>query len=176
MKLMNFDEKEEEIKTKGTMYAVTALMVIGTFIAFSLLGVLFVWNVFFKPPSTETDNSNVNDRMESVRNMNVIINNQKYKVTLENNDTIKEFLNLLPQEFTMDELNGNEKYVYMSDSLPTNATNPKHIIAGDIMLYGNNCIVIFYKSFDTNYSYTKIGHIDDLPDLGKGSITVQFEK
>ena len=64
----------------------------------------------------------------------------------------------------------------MDNSLPTNSTNPKHIKSGDIMLYGNNCLVIFYKSFDTNYSYTKIGHIDNLPDLGIDNITVKFER
>ena len=44
------------------------------------------------------------------------------------------------------------------------------------MLYGNNCLVIFYKSFDTSYSYTKIGHIDNLEDLGTGNIIVKLEK
>ena len=44
------------------------------------------------------------------------------------------------------------------------------------MLFSDNCLVIFYKSFDTSYSYTKIGHIDNLPNLGNGSITVIYEK
>jgi hypothetical protein len=34
------------------------------------------------------------------------------------------------------------------------------------MLFGDNCLVIFYVSFDTGYSYLKIGHIDNLPELG----------
>ena len=29
------------------------------------------------------------------------------------------------------------------------------------MLFGNSCLVIFYKSFTTSYSYTKIGHIEN---------------
>ena len=44
------------------------------------------------------------------------------------------------------------------------------------MLYGSNCLVIFYKSFDTSYSYTKIGHIENLPDLGDGNINVEMKK
>ena len=83
---------------------------------------------------------------------------------------------MLPHELNMEELNGNEKYVYLNTSLPTNPYNPKKINTGDVMLYGNNCLVIFYKSFETSYSYTKIGHIDNLPNLGNESIKIIFEK
>ena len=74
----------------------------------------------------------------------------------------------------MEELNGNEKYIYLDETYPTNSYNPKHINKGDVMLYGDNCLVIFYKSFDTSYSYTKIGHIDNLEELGNESINVKF--
>lgn len=43
------------------------------------------------------------------------------------------------------------------------------------MLYGNNCLVVFYKSFNTSYSYTKIGHIDNLSDLGNEDVIIKFE-
>ena len=71
---------------------------------------------------------------------------------------------------------GNEKYVYLDTALSTNSYNPKHIEAGDVMLFGNNCLVVFYKSFDTTYQYTKIGHIENLKDLGKANITAEFRK
>lgn len=108
--------------------------------------------------------------------INVTINDKTYTANLEENDAVKAFLKLLPQEFDMSELNGNEKYAYINDKLPTNSYSPKHIEAGDIMFYQNNCIVVFYKSFSTSYSYTKIGHIDNLPDLGKEDIKIRFEK
>ena len=111
-----------------------------------------------------------------VSNIKVIISDKTYTLNLENNKTVEEFINLLPKEFTMNELNGNEKYVNMNDSLTTNSYKAKHIEKGDVMLYGDNCLVLFYKSFDTNYSYTKIGHIDNLDDLGNGSIKAKFEK
>ena len=129
--------------------------------------------------TTSNENSDKNEvekTMENVININVSINNQKYNVIIENNETAKKFISQLPQEFNMKELNGNEKYVYMDNSLPTNSINPKHITSGDIMLYGSDCLVIFYKSFDTNYSYTKIGHINNLPDLGNDNVIVKFEK
>lgn len=76
----------------------------------------------------------------------------------------------------MRELNGNEKYYYLNSSLPTNAQKVGYINAGDVMLYGNSCLVIFYESFATSYSYTKIGHINNSEELkvslGSGDIEV----
>ena len=100
----------------------------------------------------------------------------KVQIDLEDNETALEFSKLLPLTVDMKELNGNEKYVYLDNSLPTNPYNPKHIEAGDVMLFGDNCLVIFYKSFDTSYSYTKIGHIDILPDLGSKDVVVTIDK
>ena len=122
----------------------------------------------------ENDNkSNIN---EVISSMKIIIDENEYILNLENNETAISFVNMLPQEFNMSELNGNEKYVYLNNDLPTNSYSPKHINAGDVMLFGSNCLVIFYKSFDTVYSYTKIGHIDNLPDLGNNDILVRFQQ
>ena len=124
------------------------------------------------------EKSNTNEKVsdEKVKNIKLTINNKSYNLILEDNNTVIEFINLLPQEYNMNELNGNEKYIYINSSLTTNSYNPKHIEKGDVMLYGDNCLVIFYKSFDTNYSYTKIGHIENLDDLGNGNIKAKFEK
>lgn len=108
--------------------------------------------------------------------MNIIINNTSYKLNIEENETTNALTNLLPLDLKLTELNGNEKYVYLDEKLPTNTYKPKKISKGDVMLYNNDCLVIFYKSFETSYSYTKIGHIDDLPDLGTGSINVKLSR
>lgn len=136
-----------------------------------------------KKEINDTDtNSNVNnietngDNMEELKNINVIINNNTYSLKLESNETVKDFVKLLPLELKMDELNNNEKYFYLESSLPTNSSVPEKINKGDVYLYGDNCLVIFYKSFNTSYSYTKIGHIGNLPDLGSSSVIVKFEK
>ena len=121
-------------------------------------------------------NDNKSNINEVISSMKIIIDENEYILNLENNETAISFVNTLPQEFNMNELNGNEKYVYLNNDLPTNSYSPKHINAGDVMLFGNNCLVIFYKSFDTVYSYTKIGHIDNLPDLGNNNILVKFQQ
>ena len=117
-----------------------------------------------------------NNSKEVIDSMKITINNKEYKINLENNETTIKLIKLLPLELEMYELNGNEKYANLDNNLPTNASNSKEINAGDVMLYGNNCLVIFYKSFKTSYTYTKIGHIDNLPNLGNDNIIVKIEK
>ena len=98
------------------------------------------------------------------------IKNAPFKVTiagtdftaeLANNATAQAFNALMPMTLNMTELNGNEKYKYIDSTLPTNAACPGTIHARDILLYGNNCVVVFYKTFSTSYSYSKIGKITD---------------
>ena len=140
-----------------------------------IIGVVITYKVMNKE-IINSEQNNANMEIEIMNNIKVIINEKTYVAKLENNETVKTFLSWLPQEFSMQELNGNEKYVYMDKALPTEAINPKHINKGDIMLYGNDCLVIFYKSFDTSYSYTRVGHIDNLEDLDSSNILVKFEK
>lgn len=123
--------------------------------------------------STETNQSIDNEEM-TMDKVYININGQKLEVDLENNSTVSAFTKMLPLELSMNDLNGNEKYVYLNESLPTNTYSPKHIEAGDVMLFGDNCLVIFYESFDTSYSYSKIGHIDSLPELDGGNVSVNL--
>lgn len=122
------------------------------------------------------DKTKHNDINEVTNLVKVIINENEYEIKLEDNETAKSFISMLPQEFNMSELNGNEKYIYLDMTLPTSPYKPGHINKGDVMLFGNNCLVIFYKSFNTSYNYTKIGHIDNLPDLGNSNITIKIQK
>ena len=112
--------------------------------------------------------------------MNLNINDISFNVALEDNSTVKAFVKLLPLTITMNELNGNEKYYYLDSSLPANSQKVNQIKAGDIMLWGNNCLVLFYKSFSTSYSYTKIGHIKNVGNLesvvGNGKAQIEINE
>ena len=131
--------------------------------------------IFITGCSNKVEIPKENNDLEVNNQVKVLIDKKEYTINLESNETAKEFFNILPLELNMIELNGNEKYTYLDTTLPSNSLNPKKINAGDVMLYGDNCLVIFYKSFTTSYSYTKIGHIDNLPDLGNEDISVKFE-
>ncbi len=141
-----------------------------------ILSLFVILTIFTVTACKKEDNKENNNKQEEVSVMKAIINNKEYVINLESNETVNSLINLLPMEITMNELNGNEKYIYLDNTLPTNSYNPNRINAGDVMLYGNNCLVIFYKSFNTNYSYTKIGHIDNLEDLGTENIIVNFKR
>lgn len=109
----------------------------------------------------------------------ITIGTTSFVVTTYDNATAKAFIALLPISITMNELNGNEKYYYLSVNLPNSPSNPSTIQNGDLMLYGSNCIVLFYETFSTSYSYTKIGTVDNPTGLKtalrKNNPTVTFE-
>lgn len=111
----------------------------------------------------------------------ITVGTSEFTATLEDNPTVNAFIQLLPLTINMSELGGVEKYYYFPSgtTLPTNAQNVGTIQTGDLMLYGNNCLVLFYTTFNTSYSYTKIGQIDDVAGLttalGTGSVTITYE-
>ena len=141
-----------------------------------LLIVLFLFVITGCNSRKIESKNEVEKRSDNIKSVSVVIEEKEYILNLEDSETAKEFVSMLPIDLDMSELNGNEKYINLDKNLKTNPYNPKRINAGDVMLYGDNCLVIFYKSFDTTYSYTKIGHIDNLDDLGNGDIKVRFEK
>ncbi len=106
------------------------------------------------------------------------IGSKRFAVKLEDNATARAFMQMLPMTLDMPDLNGNEKHVRLPRSLPINAAQPGTIRAGDVMLYGSNTLVVFYETFDSRYSYTRIGRIADsahlASTLGPGSSRITF--
>jgi hypothetical protein len=111
--------------------------------------------------------------------MRIEIGSSTFTATLYDNATATAFKGMLPMTVKMSELNGNEKYFDLSVNLPTNASNPGRIESGDLMIYGSNTLVLFYKAFPTSYSYTRLGRINDTTGLasavGSGSVRVTYE-
>lgn len=112
-------------------------------------------------------------------NINIRIGSSDFSAKLYDNKTVRELIKKFPVTYNMSELNGNEKYYYMSESIPTDSKVPDNINKGEIMLYGSDCLVIFYDTFPNSYSYTKLGYIEDTSKLenavGKGNIDIKFE-
>jgi hypothetical protein len=117
---------------------------------------------------------------QQAQQITMTVNGKQFTATLENNATANAFKDMLPLTLNMTELNANEKFADLPKALPTNRYNPGTIEVGDILLYGSSTIVVFYKKFDTPYSYTKLGKITQVDgleaSLGKGNVKVSFSK
>ena len=109
----------------------------------------------------------------------ITIGGKTFSATLENTPAAAEFVKMLPLTLRMNELNGNEKYIGLSGKLSAVPECPGRIQCGDLMLYGRSTLVLFYESFPTSYSYTRIGKITDVKGLKKAvgdrEVTVKFE-
>lgn len=126
-------------------------------------------------PNTEPEDTEETDTVTSIL---MTVGDETFAITLADTDAAREFASMLPMTLSMSELNGNEKYAYLDTSLPTSASRVGTISAGDLMLFGDECVVVFYESFSTSYSYTRLGTVDDpsglAEALGSGSVAVTF--
>lgn len=108
------------------------------------------------------------------------VGERRFAVTPADNPAARAFAAQLPLTLDMSELNGNEKHADLPDSLPTNASRPGTIHNGDLMLYGTDTLVVFYETFRSSYSYTRLGRVEDPSDLaqalGRRDVRVVFSK
>ena len=110
--------------------------------------------------------------------LTVTVGDRAFTATLADTQAAAEFASRLPLTMAMSELNGNEKYGYLDTALTTAAYAPGTIHAGDLMLYGEDCVVLFYETFQSGYRYTPLAVLDDPAGLaeavGSGGVTVTF--
>lgn len=132
--------------------------------------------------TTEPQSDKLNDLSEMKKpdkKINIIVGSKTFTATLLENETVENFLLMLPLTVEMADLNRNEKFYRLPKNLPINPSNPGTIQTGDLMLWGSSRAVIFYQTFSTTYSYTRLGKVDDpaglAEALGAGNVTVTFE-
>lgn len=108
------------------------------------------------------------------------VGERRFAITLADTEAARAFAAMLPLTLDMEELNGNEKKKDLPSALPTDASRPATIRNGDLMLWGSRTVVVFYQTFDTSYSYTRLGHVDDpaglAQALGRRDIRVVFSR
>lgn len=126
-------------------------------------------------PMGTTENTIMNDY--KTMNINITVGGKTFTAEIEDSETGRAFVSRLPLTLSMSELNGNEKYYYLDEALPSSPRHYDVINAGDLMLYGSECVVIFYGKAG-GYSYTRIGKLTDTDGLaealGRGSASVTF--
>lgn len=115
--------------------------------------------------------------MTSIR---IQIGEKGFTARLEDNETARAFVAMLPLKLEMRDLNDNEKVIELPKRLPGEVTSPGTIREGDLMIWNSRSLVLFYKTFPTSYSYFRLGRIEDTAGLieavGDGNVTVTFTK
>ena len=116
----------------------------------------------------------------AMTSISVQIGEKAFTARLEDNETARAFVALLPLTLDMRDLNDNEKVIELSKKLPGDVSNPGKIREGELMIWSSRSLVLFYKTFPTSYSYSRLGRIENTAGLidavGPGSVTVTFKK
>ena len=117
-----------------------------------------------KPSPSVQPSAQPGDSPAAATALRIQAGDRVFTARLEDTPAAQALAAAMPMTLNMDEMNGNEKYFFLSDALPTNAGQPG--------------LVLFYESFQSAYSYTRLGSITDtagLADaLGSGSVQVTF--
>jgi len=146
--------------------------------SFAAANLLFALVSAFAVPPAAAGAGNTSTPDE--RRVWMTVGERRFSIKLADNEAARSFFELLPLTLDMPDLNGNEKHVKLAKALPANASRPGMIHNGDLMLWGSDTLVVFYLTFSSPYSYTRIGRIDEpeaLPQvLGRGDARIVFTK
>lgn len=172
-----FDMKTERHRTCSLREALRGL---GLLLGLLVLGVCGAGqHSTLASPAAEADAGSGSMKPEESR-MWMTVGERRFAITLVDNEAARAFAALLPLTLDMPDLNSNEKHVRLPKALPTNASRPGTIRTGDLMLWGSDTLVVFYLAFESSYSYTRLGRIDDpaglAQALGPSSVRVVFSK
>lgn len=102
-----------------------------------------------------------------------------FSAKFHNNALAKAIASQMPFTLDMSDFLGQEKVASLRFDLPNATTEtPSTIGPGEIYLWSENQLVLFYTTFSNSYSYVPIGYIEDVAGLiealGSGSVAITF--
>lgn len=90
----------------------------------------------------------------------ITVNGKSFVVELADTKAAQQFAKSLPQTISTRSLNGRELYADIAGWTFTNQSEPSGLMeAGDIMLQGENRLIIFYNTDTSNDMLTRIGRV-----------------
>ncbi len=130
-------------------------------------------NTLTSKTSKTTTNTNVVE--EDIKEMFIYIGDNKLKVELENNSSVKALVNILKENditYEAHDFGGFEKVGDLGFQLPTNDSYID-VTTGDVILYTGSNLCLYYGN--NSYSFTRIGKIngytkDELKEIYKASL------
>ncbi len=116
---------------------------------------------------------------ENVPKLKITVGDKILFATLEDNATVKSFLEKLPTTLQMENLYGREMcYRYGAGGLDESATRSDRYEIGDIVYWKpRGSFVILYKQNGEEFERVQIGHIESGVEIfnGLGTTKIKFE-
>lgn len=132
------------------------------------------------PANVAAENVDMAAQQTEESRMWMTVGERRFAITLTDGPAARAFAAQLPLTLDMADLNGNEKHAELPQALPVSASRAGTIHGGDLMLYGTTTLVVFYVTFDSSYSYTRLGRADDPESLaqalGQRAARISFSK
>ncbi|MBE6989530.1 MAG: hypothetical protein E7426_02125 [Ruminococcaceae bacterium] len=113
-----------------------------------------------------------------MRKGKIRINEREFPFLWEENYTVEKLLMRPTLSFTLQELNGCLKYIMLQPPLPYQPQIADDIRSGDLVLYGNSWLVLFYNPLVAPMNVTRLGRLEDTAGLeemvGPGSVSLEL--
>lgn len=154
---------------------VTSIM----FAAVILIGV----GIAYAEHEEDEDHDDDDDDLElSDDRVLITVNGTEFYATLYDNDAAEDLWDILPQTLTMT-VYGNLIFDYLDSNLEDEEMIPQSLAAGDIVLYGESELMIFFDDYTNSalHEYSMIGVMDDASGLedainSSDDVTVTIER
>lgn len=107
------------------------------------------------------------------------VGDKNFTVILHDNELAQVIIEEMPFTLIMDDYAAKEKTAELTFFLPSSdTTSPARINKGELYVWSEKSLVIFYTSFLNSYAYVPMGYIEDVKvleeALGNGSVEVTF--
>ena len=131
-----------------------------------------------KKESTLSEQNSIsvsNDEQELFEDklLGVEINDNFYVIELEDTEIAKDLLYMSPFKLNMEKEQKSLRG-YLNNSLSGDGSYFSKASVGDVMLYNNNCLVIFLEDEELDDNYALIGRIANFGTINDNTIEVSF--
>lgn len=144
------------------------------FIGLIIGGFIFIKNNVDK--EKEKSQMEAKEKIGELPNIIVNVNGSIYTIIPDITYASQSLVSHLPFVVEMNDADGNKKQGCTYLKFDGEGSRSKTIKKGDVLIYGDSCVVIATGDFDFGNKYRKIGHINNLDILPAGNYTVAFNE
>lgn len=107
-------------------------------------------------------------------NIKVSVGGKYYTAFTTVSYAAQNFISNIPISIDMTDEDSNKKMGCTYFKFNGDALRAKKVIKGDILVYGDSCVIIATGDFKGGSKYKKIAHIYDLENIPTGNQTISF--